>query len=425
MAFINIRYMIILLPFLLAKRLVELMEPHLKVYMFPVGEGDATIVECVDHMGNISLSLINAGSLNVRNFEIQSEYSGFLERILKKSGYHLRNIIITSNDPKHYNLIEPLTFFLDESVMSNIRFYVGGTRNDYFSLDYVFETYNNVYEFTRAEELYGRVSSCGHFDDVKNASAGADDGGKFHACVKRDRNGPIKNSNQIIDLCDNFQITVIAANYASSLNSKERSEFRVGRNSLVLKITPTNQASPSILLGDTGNDWENDDISKKYYSFMKDAHSMYYTKSTENVSLTLTEGLKSTLIKIPKNGAYTTESLEKLFYSDYVQPEFAVVSSDISDSHGHPRCLVLRLVNKYMMKFSARTKTAQCHSRAPKDIADLTLLELSENLFQTSVVFPRESPHGRVQFNLVMFHMTQEYLQKPESRALYHMLSFR
>ena len=390
-------------------------EPYLKVHIFPVGEGDATVIECSDMVGNITLTLVNAGSINARKGEIQIEYFKFLETKLNNARYNIRNIILTNNDPKHYNFIEPLMIFIKEEDVQNIKFYVGGERNEYISLDYIFQKYDNVFEFSRETETNGKISSCGHFDEH----------GKFYTCFKRNKRGPIKNSDQIIQICDKFQITIMAANYASSNSGGEDEPFvhRKGKNSLILKITPSGRPSPSLLLGDIGNDWEDKDISDKYYNYIKGAHSYYYSRSP-NVPLSLTDGLISTVIKIPKNGALTTATLNELFYSDFVQPEYAIISSDITDSHGHPRCSVLRLMNTYMMKYSARQKRLQCHKKKPRNVEDIQLLDLSDNLYQTSIVAPDDFPHGEVQFNLITLKMTRQELRKPVSRAIYHILNF-
>lgn len=387
-------------------------EPFLKVDFFPVGEGDATVIECPDGKGGVALSLVDAGSVSLKG-TIAEEYFTYIESKLRRSGFYIKNIILTNPEEKYYNYIEPLVFVRKDSLKS-ISFYIAGEREAYSMLDEVFKVNKNVYEFTRNNEIGGRVSSCGHF--------GADNE-TFYDCVKRDINGPIKDSDPIIQLCDDFQITVMAANYGYSLRDSQSTD-EVARNKsknvLTLKVTPKGKASPSILMGDFASDGKSKTRKHKdyYYSLIKDAHD-YYTRS-EQFPLSLANGLASTVVKIPQNGGATDATVENEFFRDFVQPTFAVVSAGITSPKGNPKCEVLQAVNNYLSLFSLKKKVYQCHPVESKFTVDVKILSNgSDNLFQTSTIVINNFPHGKVQYNLITIIMRKDEILKPKTRVAY------
>lgn len=389
-------------------------EPYLKVDFFPVGEGDAMMIECPDvKTGSTALTLVNAGSVSLKGI-IAEEYFTYIENKLRKPGLFIKNIVITNPAEHFYNYIEPLLFVRKDSV-KDIKFYIAGERQSYSILEDVFDLNENVFEFTRKNETGERVNSCGHF---------AADNETFYNCIKRNSKGPLPKSDPVITLCDNFEITVMAANYGLSNSSSHRptAEDAAHNNSgdsLVLKITPTGKPSPSILLGDFENTGKK--VKKKddyYYTYIKDAHD-YYTRS-EQFPLSLANGLASTLIKIPQNGAATDATVEKEFYRDYVQPTYAVVSASITSAAGNPKCEVLQAINSYLSLFSRKKKVYQCHPLKSKFPVDVKILSNgSDNLYETSTIVIKNFPHGKVQYNLISLIMTKDEIRKPTSRVQY------
>lgn len=376
-------------------------ETLLNFTVFPVGEGEAVVVECIDRPDNVPITLVNAGSMNARKGQIQLEYFEFLEKKLKSPNRFIKNIILTSSEAKHNNFIVPLMNLLKEDEVKNISFYLGGERSSYVSLDHVFQTSNHVYEFTRQHEVNGTLSSCGHLD--------AKD--KFIDCVKRDTRGPIPKSDQLIPICDTFQASVIAANYGGSDDEN--------KNNLFLKITPYELSSPSVLIGDIGSELEDeDDETRKYDKFLHEAHSHYYTRSSK-VPRSLWKGLRSTLLLLPRNGASTTITKNSHFFTDIVQPQYGVISSDISYISGHPRCSVLKTFDKQLSKYSTKKKHLQCHRGAVRDLEDTKEIELSDNLYQTTIVSSDNHSQAQVSFRSIVFTMTQTDLSKPVSNAIY------
>jgi len=381
--------------------------PYLKVHFFPVGEGDATIMECNDMKGNVSLTLVNAGTISSKKDEIEVEYFKFLESRLNKTNYFIKNIILTNADDRYYNFIRSLVF-VQENELKKIRFYVADKRTNYNVLSSIFKKFDNVNEFTRTNEPRHEVTSCGH---VSN-----DEEDTFFNCVKRGKNGPILNSNAVIELCHDFQINVLAANYGLSKKSDTVSH-RKAKNSLLLKVTPTGKATPSILLGDFEDDMDaNQDY---YYSLIKDAHHSYTT--SPSFPLSLSKGLSSTVLKIPQNGALTDSTLEDDFYTEFVQPTFAVISSGIGDAFGHPNCGVLKAADHYLSMISPKNKDYQCDPFKTQfsEGVDIARRTGSNNLYQTTTEDPEVYPNGRIQHNLITFRMTSNELGRPATQVLF------
>lgn len=408
-------FLIVFYFLFLSQTFIDAEDGHLKVHFFPVGEGDATIIECDDMSGNVSLTLVNAGSVSKQQDEIQMEYFKFLASKLSQPNYQVKNIILTSADPKYYNFIEPL-ILLKRTDLMKIDFYLGGQRISYVILDEIFKVYENVYEFTRANEIGGKVGSCGHYNKNKT----------FYECVKRDIWGPVENSNEIINICDGYQVSVMAANYGFSYENNEEEDERTDiqrkdKNSLLLKVTPSGQSSPSILLGDFENDGFNTDTSDDYYTFIRDAHA-YYTETATypNLSAGLSKGLASTVIKLLENGAITDASVDSKLYSQFVRPTYAIVSSGINDAPGHPKCEVMQAVNTYLSTVADKNKPYQCHPVNSKSQEDINVVVGSNNLYQTSTLDLGDYVHGRVQHNLISLEMTPNQVRKLTSQVVFH-----
>lgn len=413
---------VLYLGFVVHKNLSALSDEYLKVHFFPVGDGDATIIECYDNPSdkstNISLTLINAGSKSSSKKSIQIEYFKFLYSLLSDSKYKLDNIIISNSNPKYYNFLEPFVS-AKQTELKRIRFYVGGRRTSYL-LDDIFENHDFVYEFTRKDGRHTDIHSCGHYAKNKR---------DFYNCIKKGRYGVVDDSDEVIQICDKFQISVIAANYETwfeekdYLNQDRNNKSSVDTvlekaaspprkndtNYLVLKVTPTEKSQPSILLGNFEN---NDKVGPRkgnydYYSLIKDAHD-YHTKAKNN-PVSLGGGLASTLISMPQLDIIPEQKSEDFLYSNLVQPSLVVSNGDTTGDES-PSCEALDAVDRYLTMFSTSlTNTYQCQAKTGKKDTENTNIQFvrsSDNIYQTCVIDLSNSSQAEKKYNLYTFKMT-------------------
>lgn len=384
-------------------------EPNLNILTYPVGHGDAFVIECYDEGTNkVSITLIDGGSVSIGKGEILTEYIRFITNKLRDPRFRLETIVLTIPNEGHYGFIRHILDLIRDEEALKIKFYIGGSRNSYVDLELATKYDDNVFEFTRINEDANSLSSCGHYPwgDSKRG---------FYSCVKRNSKGPIQGSNGIIDICKSFQITVLAANFGLShefsggLNNTD-SKYK---NSLILKITPRGKPSPSMLIMGA---FENDDISQRdkssgdaYYNYIKGAHSHYVERPS--TPITISHGLKSNLILVPQHGADTNFNIDMHFFAEYIKPTYAIVSSDVHNTYGYPKCKVIKALNIYMRQFAVRSKELQCHvtqeneievkrGRIIKDMINSILC--AENIFQTTTV---DAKNAVLQFNLVAFSM--------------------
>lgn len=389
--------------------LLSYVNADLRIFTFPVGQGDSSWLECDDNSGKVIITIINAGSVSGLKRTVLDEYNKFITEKLTNPKYRIENIFLTTPNEDHYNFIQPILDLIKDEEALKIKFYIAGTRKSYLGLDLATKYSKTVYEFTRLNEDGNAISSCGHFpwgDTKKN----------FYSCMQRDVNGPIPNTNGVIDICTSHQITVMAANYGFShelggsindINSKYE-------NSLVLKLTPRNQPSPSmVIMGDLENinSFEKT-ASKVFFNYIKGMH-WHYIKNLD-VPSTLRHGLATSVLMVPQHGADITVNTDVNFISELVKPTYVVISSDIHTPYGDPKCSVIKALNMYLRQYAARDKELQCHSSLLKDIIKIILV--AENIFQTTKINTKDLV---LQFNLIKFTMTTDQVLSPTSQIIF------
>jgi len=395
-------------------------EPNLNILTYPVGHGDAFLLECYDEgTSKISITLIDGGSVSIGKGEILTEYIRFITNKLRDPKFRLENIILTIPNEGHYGFIRHILDLIRDEETAKIKFYIGGSRNSYVDLELATKYDSNVFEFTRMNEDGGSLSSCGHYPwgDTKR---------NFFNCVKRNSKGPIPGSNGIINICKSYQISVLAANFGLSheFSGQINSTDSKYKNSLILKVTPSGKADPSMLVMGA---FENEDMSMRdkssgdaYYNYIKGTHWHYVSRPTTPIQIS--HGLKSTLLVLPQHGADTNFNIDQHFFGDYVKPTYAIVSSDVHNTYGNPKCKVVKALNLYMRQFAVREKELQCHVTDESEIEEgrnhttgqkrqhlskdmIHSILCAENIFQTTTI---DAKNAALQFNLISFSMNKE-----------------
>lgn len=387
-------------------------EANLNILTYPVGHGDALLVECYDEgTAKIGITIIDAGSVSIGKGEILTEYIRFITNKLRDPKFRLENIVLTIPNEGHYGFIRHILDLIRDEEAQKIKFYIGGSRHSYVDLELATKYDDNVFEFTRMNEDGGSLSSCGHYPwgDTKRG---------FYNCVRRGSKGPIHGSNGIVDICKSYQLTVLAANFGLSheFSGQINNTDSKYKNSLVLKITPSGKPEPSMLIMGA---FENDDISMRdkpsgeaFYNYIKGTHWHYSSRPT--TPITIRDGLKSTLLLVPQHGADTNFNLDSHFFGEYVKPTYAIISSDVHNTYGYPKCKVIKALNLYMRQFAVRDKELQCHVSDESEMEEkrehlskdmIHSILCAENIFQTTTIDAKNSAQ---QFNLITFSMNKQ-----------------
>jgi len=326
---------------------------EIKVYTVPVGQGDGTIIKCPNgditllDMGNdMDMSLIN----NHRGIDA-NVYMELLRQIGNDNWFNRVNKIFLSHpDLDHYSFFNKVREEINIRTQGNknINVFIGGSIGDYNKNYADFKKWTNDNLFSAAggfdEEVPFQTvpSHCGYCD--------AAECNKFANCYwvnKENNEGKEEMIGNVINICDNWSLTLMTANF----NPSQKGNF----NSLVMKLTPQLSPEPSmIFFGDLERD-------APYMSLIK-ASDNYYATDKNTKTPQLKNGLKSDVLMVPHHGAKKDQpygEIYKRIINQYSNNAFTVISSDIEGPNGHPRCTI---VNSILALYpqSQQRKTIYC-----------------------------------------------------------------
>jgi len=373
---------------------------QVKIWTVPVGEGDATVIQCPTG----ELSLVDLGKSKYVNpssgIQSADQFIRFLEMIsstnpdVNRRDWRAlaKNIFLSHSDEDHYSFFNKVLEKIDErqNADKKLKIYIGCAEDCYTDALPVEDRLN-----FRGYELYQPRGGClkqwqypndlilSHGNSCENVDKRTNqprfcpgtpgNTNDFVGCFWKKQYSNNYNLGGV-NLCDNeyWVMQLMAANYgyinevwdnmgsSAPHTNTTKEKCMQGRNgycnnqdSLIMKLTPQNHHSPSMLfMGDFDNK------PNSAFDTLIDASDNHYRKLPLSEEIPrLATGLQSDVVMVPHHGAESNEnSFQKLIKKilprtpTLAKRGYAIISADLKSvsndncNYNHPKCSVMEYV---------------------------------------------------------------------------------